>query len=69
MGSANCFIAYRVGNNFALALADPVGPEDRLEETVRGFSEFCRSNDWGVAFLPNAAQSTWRLITGSDSSG
>jgi phosphatidylglycerol lysyltransferase len=47
---ANCFVAYRVGNNFALALADAVGPEDRLEETVRDFSEFCRSNDWGVAF-------------------
>ena len=49
-GPANCFVAYRVGNNFALALADPVGPEDRVGETVRGFSEFCRSNDWGVAF-------------------
>jgi phosphatidylglycerol lysyltransferase len=47
---ADCFVAYRVGKNFALALADPVGPEDRVEETVRGFSEFCRSNDWGVAF-------------------
>ena len=53
---ANCFIAYRVENNYALALADPVGPEHRLEETVRGFSEFCYANDWGVAFyqtLPN----------------
>ena len=47
---ANCFIAYRVWNNYALALADPVGPEHRLEETVRAFSEFCRANDWGVAF-------------------
>ena len=47
---ANCFVAYRVGNNFALALADPVGPADRVEETVRGFTEFCRSNDWGVGF-------------------
>jgi phosphatidylglycerol lysyltransferase len=47
---ANCFIAYRVGNNYALALADPVGPDHRVEETVRGFCEFCRANDWGVAF-------------------
>ena len=46
----NCFIAYRVGNNYAMALADPVGPEEYLEETVRGFLEFCRLNDWGVAF-------------------
>lgn len=53
---ANCFIAYRVGKNCALALADPVGPEHRLEETARAFAEFCRENDWGVAFyqtLPN----------------
>ena len=44
------FVAYCVGNNFALALADPVGPEEHLAETVKGFSEFCRGNDWGVAF-------------------
>lgn len=46
---ANCFIAYRVGNNYAVALGDPVGPEHRLEDTVRGFLEFCRANDWGAA--------------------
>ncbi|HEX8139554.1 MAG TPA: phosphatidylglycerol lysyltransferase domain-containing protein [Pyrinomonadaceae bacterium] len=48
--AGNCFIAYRVGNNYAMALADPVGPEEYLKETVRGFLEFCRSNDWGVSF-------------------
>jgi phosphatidylglycerol lysyltransferase len=48
--TTNCFIAYAVGNNYALALADPVGPEDCMAETVRGFSNFCRSNDWAVAF-------------------
>ena len=46
----NCFIAYRPGNNYAIALSDPVGPEVEVEETVRGFIEFCRTNDWGVAF-------------------
>jgi phosphatidylglycerol lysyltransferase len=46
----NCFIAYRVAKNYALALSDPVGPEESLEETVSGFLEFCRLNDWGVAF-------------------
>ncbi len=46
----NCFIAYRAGNNYAIALSDPVGPEVEVEETVRGFIEFCRANDWGVAF-------------------
>ena len=46
----NCFIAYRAGNNYAIALSDPVGPEEEVEETVRGFIEFCHANDWGVAF-------------------
>jgi phosphatidylglycerol lysyltransferase len=46
----NCFIAYRVGNNYAIALSDPVGPVRKVEETVRGFTEFCQANDWGVAF-------------------
>lgn len=46
----NCFIAYRAGNNYAVALSDPVGPEEEVEETVRGFIEFCHANDWGVAF-------------------
>ena len=46
----NCFIAYRVGNNHAVALSDPVGPEGEIEETLRGFMEFCNANDWGVVF-------------------
>jgi phosphatidylglycerol lysyltransferase len=46
----NCFIAYRAGNNYAIALSDPVGPEGKVEETVRGFIEACRASDWGVAF-------------------
>lgn len=46
----NCFIAYRVGINYAVALSDPVGPAAQVEETVRGFIEFCYANDWGVAF-------------------
>lgn len=46
----NCFIAYRVGNKYAMVLSDPVGPEGKVEETVRGFMEFCHANDWGVAF-------------------
>ncbi len=48
--SQNCFLAYHVGRNFAVVLADPVGPEEELEETVRGFRELCAENDWGVAF-------------------
>lgn len=54
--SRQSFIAYRVGANYALALADPVGPEEEIEATVRGFMAFCQEHDWGVAFhqvLPN----------------
>jgi phosphatidylglycerol lysyltransferase len=46
----NCFIAYRVGSNCAVALSDPVGPDEEVEETVRSFLEYCNANDWGVAF-------------------
>ncbi|MGB8658606.1 MAG: phosphatidylglycerol lysyltransferase domain-containing protein [Candidatus Zixiibacteriota bacterium] len=48
--SQNSFIAYRVGNSFALALADPVGPEEEMEDIIGGFVQFCEDNDWGVGF-------------------
>jgi phosphatidylglycerol lysyltransferase len=48
--SKNSFIAYRVSSNFAVALADPVGPAEEIEETIRSFMDFCRENDWRVAF-------------------
>src|SRR6266542_3288905 len=33
----NCFIAYRVGKNYAIALSDPVGSVGEVEETVREY--------------------------------
>ena len=48
--SGNCFIAYRVGANLAVALGDPVGPETEMESAVREFKKFCADNDWGTAF-------------------
>jgi phosphatidylglycerol lysyltransferase len=48
--SRRSFIAYGVGSGFALALADPVGPEDEIEGLLEEFSEFCRGNDWGCGF-------------------
>ncbi|HXG30136.1 MAG TPA: phosphatidylglycerol lysyltransferase domain-containing protein [Thermodesulfobacteriota bacterium] len=48
--SQSSFLAYRVGANFAVVLADPVGPEDEIEGTIRGFMGFCKENDWGLAF-------------------
>jgi phosphatidylglycerol lysyltransferase len=48
--SLESFIAYGVGNSFAVALGDPVGPEQEIEGIIRGFDEYCRDNDWGAGF-------------------
>jgi phosphatidylglycerol lysyltransferase len=48
--SRGCFIAYSVGANFAIALADPVGQPEEIAETISGFERFCEDNGWGVAF-------------------
>jgi phosphatidylglycerol lysyltransferase len=48
--SGNSFIAYRVGNNFAVVLADPVGIEQEIETIIREFNTMCDENDWGIAF-------------------
>ncbi len=34
----------------AIALGDPVGPPDDFADTVRGFQQFCRANDWSPGF-------------------
>ncbi|MBA3713118.1 MAG: bifunctional lysylphosphatidylglycerol flippase/synthetase MprF [Pyrinomonadaceae bacterium] len=48
--SGNSFLAYAVGNSYAMALADPVGVEEEIEPLVRAFVGFCQDNDWSVAF-------------------
>jgi phosphatidylglycerol lysyltransferase len=48
--SRRAFLAYRVGGGCALVLADPVGPEEEIEPTIREFSRFCAENDWDLAF-------------------
>jgi phosphatidylglycerol lysyltransferase len=48
--SRRCFLAYRVGHSFAIALGDPVGPEEEIEATVREFAAYCRGNSWGHGF-------------------
>jgi phosphatidylglycerol lysyltransferase len=45
-----CFIAYKVAGSFAIALGDPVGPPEQVEAVVRDFLNYCRENDWRVAF-------------------
>lgn len=48
--SGRSFIAYSVGANFAVALADPVGPPEEMAETICQFRQYCEDNGWGVAF-------------------
>jgi phosphatidylglycerol lysyltransferase len=48
--SGKSFLAYGVGKNFVLVLADPVGPEDEIGGIVGGFVEYCREHDWRLAF-------------------
>jgi phosphatidylglycerol lysyltransferase len=48
--SRSAFLAYRVGKNFAVVLADPVGPEREIEGIVREFKMTCDEDDWGLAF-------------------
>jgi phosphatidylglycerol lysyltransferase len=48
--SGKSFLSYKVGTNFALVLADPVGPEDEVRGIVGGFAEYCREHDWRLAF-------------------
>ncbi|MBV9453056.1 MAG: DUF2156 domain-containing protein [Rubrobacter sp.] len=44
------FLAYKTSNNVALALGDPVGPEQELESLTRAFVHYCSDNGWRVAF-------------------
>lgn len=49
-GTQKTFLAYRVENNFAVVLADPLGPEEEIKDIVRDFAALCRDNDWGLGF-------------------
>jgi phosphatidylglycerol lysyltransferase len=48
--SGRSFIAYRVAGNFALALGDPVGPDDDILPAIEQFVEFCRHRGWRTGF-------------------
>jgi phosphatidylglycerol lysyltransferase len=48
--SGKSFLAYKVGGNFALALADPVGPENEIREIIGGFMDFCGERGWKITF-------------------
>jgi phosphatidylglycerol lysyltransferase len=42
------FIAYRVGNNCAVTLGDPVGPQSEINSVTREFITLCSENDWTI---------------------
>jgi len=48
--SNGAFLAYRMAGNFAVVLADPVGPDDEIAGIIRSFKESCEENDWKLAF-------------------
>jgi len=48
--SQNSFISYRVANNFAIALADPVGPAQEVKPILEDFKNYCVDNDWRISF-------------------
>src|SRR6185295_8225417 len=48
--SGRSFVAFSVGNNFAVVLGDPAGPPEEFPALIQRFSEFCRLNGWRLAF-------------------
>ena len=43
-------ISYIVEDRVALALGDPIGPNDDIDRAISSFKEFCSQNDWFPAF-------------------
>lgn len=48
--SKRTVIAYAVKGRGAIALGDPIGPEDDRKEAIFSFIKFCQCNDWHPAF-------------------
>jgi phosphatidylglycerol lysyltransferase len=48
--SGRSFVAFSVGNGFAVVLGDPAGPSEEFPGLIEKFSEYCRLNDWRLAF-------------------
>jgi len=43
-------VAYVVKSRIALALGDPIGPDEDAADAIRGFKDFCSDNDWQPTF-------------------
>ncbi|MEG3436861.1 phosphatidylglycerol lysyltransferase domain-containing protein [Pannus brasiliensis CCIBt3594] len=48
--SGQSFIAYVPKGRGAIALGDPIGPDNERQETITAFVQFCQENDWYPAF-------------------
>ena len=48
--SGQSVIAYVPKGRGAIALGDPIGPDDDRKEVIIGFQQFCQRNDWYPAF-------------------
>lgn len=48
--TGNALIAYRVAQNVALVLSDPIGPEEEQQAILAAFLAFCHQQDWRVVF-------------------
>jgi len=45
-----CAVAYRLSGDVALAVGDPLAPEGRRPEALRGFTDYCVEHGWTPAF-------------------
>lgn len=48
--SGRSVIAYAAKGRGAIALGDPIGPEDDRKEAIFSYIQFCQRNDWHPAF-------------------
>ncbi|GAP08620.1 uncharacterized conserved protein [Anaerolinea thermolimosa] len=49
-GSEDTVIAYATSGRGAMALGDPIGPDDQIATAIEKFRDFCSRNDWTPAF-------------------
>lgn len=52
------FVAYALWRNFALTLADPIGPVEGRRTSIREFIDFCEAQDWEPVFYETPTEST-----------
>ncbi|MGE5541081.1 MAG: phosphatidylglycerol lysyltransferase domain-containing protein [Bacillota bacterium] len=52
--SGDSLVSYVAVSGIGLALGDPIGPPERIGETVQGFVSFCAGNGWKPVFYQTA---------------